>query len=447
MFKKYILLNVLPFLFFFTLLLCVLGGSGASSMTPLSPVASEEKMEEYAIVASQLVVPWEIVILTDAVIAEANGKTGIEDLNPLQTTLEFLQLDVKVEHYEIVDWVEAETPTEPDDEATDPLLDESFEEEEGETETEETEPELIPVYDWVEYQTESYLAKKEILTFLELSEDHLNTFTPETFIEKATQFASDKSNDEWRYSVEFKPNTNFQYVLTQILQLDSLTTDKILEFYHSAYLETWLSEETLTRIQQIKAENGLFQFVESDGNYENYEGIVFVDGSTPVVYFSQLDSRWATLPYGTDDIGGYGCGPTSMAIVISTLTGTTYDPVFMANWAYQNGFWAKGSGSYHSLIPESAKAFGLSVTGATASEGQRIVDALSKGKLVVAIMGKGHFTTSGHFMVLRGVTSDGKILIADPASQSKSQQSWELSIILNEARKGAAAGGPFWIIG
>ena len=119
----------------------------------------------------------------------------------------------------------------------------------------------------------------------------------------------------------------------------------------------------------------------------------------------------------------------------------------MANWAYQNGFWAKSSGSYHSLIPESAKAFGLPVTGATASEGQRIVDALSQGKLVVVIMGRGHFTTSGHFMVLRGVTSDGKILIADPASQSKSQQSWELSIILNEARKGAAAGGPFWIIG
>jgi predicted double-glycine peptidase len=75
------------------------------------------------------------------------------------------------------------------------------------------------------------------------------------------------------------------------------------------------------------------------------------------------------------------------------------------------------------------------------------VDALSSGKLVVAIMSKGHFTSSGHFIVLRGVTSEGKILVADPASQKRSQQEWDLSLIMNEARKGAAAGGPFWAIG
>jgi len=58
-----------------------------------------------------------------------------------------------------------------------------------------------------------------------------------------------------------------------------------------------------------------------------------------------------------------------------------------------------------------------------------------------------HFTSSGHFIVLRGVTSDGKILVADPASYSRSEKQWDLSIILSEASKYAAAGGPFWIIG
>ena len=71
--------------------------------------------------------------------------------------------------------------------------------------------------------------------------------------------------------------------------------------------------------------------------------------------------------------------------------------------------------------------------GCTASEPQRIVDALSEGKLVVAIMTKGHFTSGGHFMVLRGVTSDGKIMVADPACYRRSEKLWELSIILNEA--------------
>lgn len=174
--------------------------------------------------------------------------------------------------------------------------------------------------------------------------------------------------------------------------------------------------------------------------------IRFTDGQTPVVYFNQRDERYANQPYGTDNIGGYGCGPTAMAIVVSSLTSDMADPVEMAKWSYENGYWCSKGGSYHALIPAAAKAWGLPVEGCTASEGQKLVDALSSGKLVVAIMAKGHFTNSGHFIVLRGV-KDGKILVADPFSYDKSNMEWELSIILNEASKHAAAGGPFWIIG
>ena len=147
-----------------------------------------------------------------------------------------------------------------------------------------------------------------------------------------------------------------------------------------------------------------------------------------------------------DNIGGYGCGPTCMAMVVSSLTDDLVDPVEMAKWSYEHGYWCSGSGSYHALIPAAAEAWGLPVSGCTASEPQRITDALSSGKLVVAIMSAGHFTSSGHFIVLRGV-KDEKILVADPASRTRSEQSWELSIILNEASKAAGSGGPFWIIG
>lgn len=179
----------------------------------------------------------------------------------------------------------------------------------------------------------------------------------------------------------------------------------------------------------------------------SYDGVVFSDGSTQVVYYNQLDERWKYEPYGADTIGGYACGPTSMSIVVSSLTSETVDPPHMAQWAYENGYWCSGSGSYHSLIPGAAEAWGLAVEGCTASEPQRIVDALTDGKLVVALMTKGHFTSSGHFIVLRGCTSDGKILVADPASYQRSEKSWDLAIILNEASKTAGAGGPFWIIG
>lgn len=179
----------------------------------------------------------------------------------------------------------------------------------------------------------------------------------------------------------------------------------------------------------------------------SYDGVVFTDGYTQVTYYNQLDDRWKNSAYGTDHIGGYACGPTAMAIVVSSLTSETIDPPHMSQWAYENGYWCSKSGSYHTLIPGAAEEWGLNCEGCTASESQRIVDALSEGKLVVALMSKGHFTSSGHFIVLRGVTSDGKILVADPSSYNRSEKEWDLSIILNEASRRASAGGPFWIIG
>ncbi len=196
--------------------------------------------------------------------------------------------------------------------------------------------------------------------------------------------------------------------------------------------------------------DGVYQVLsttESSAMGISYEGVVFSDGSTQIVYYNQLDDRWRYEAYGTDDIGGYACGPTAMSIVVSSLTSETVDPPHMAQWAYENGYWCSKSGSYHSLIPGAAEKWGLPVEGCTASEPQGIVDALADGKLVVALMSKGHFTSSGHFIVLRGVTSDEKILVADPSSYSRSEKAWDFSIILNEASKSAGAGGPFWIIG
>lgn len=195
--------------------------------------------------------------------------------------------------------------------------------------------------------------------------------------------------------------------------------------------------------------DGMFQGIFSDEamtGIPSLGDVTFLDGATEVIYFNQLDERYCNEPYGTDHIGGYGCGPTAMSIVVSSLTSDTVDPVEMSEWAYENGYWCSKSGSYHSLIPGAAQHWGLPVAGCTASEPQRIIDALAEGKLVVVLMAKGHFTSSGHFIVLRGV-QDEKILVADPSSYNRSQKLWDLSIILNEASRSAAAGGPFWIIG
>jgi len=215
----------------------------------------------------------------------------------------------------------------------------------------------------------------------------------------------------------------------------------------------WLLPNEIKVVEDFQVEYGynqsigIFERDYLDGSGIDYGDIIFTDGATEVVYFNQLDSRYANEPYGTDKIGTHGCGPTSMAIVVSSLTDRVIDPIEMAAWSVANGGWAAEQGSYHSLIPSAAQAFGLSVEGDVQNEPQKIIDALAEGKLVVALMAKGHFTSGGHFIVLRGVTADGKILVADPASHRRSEQEWDFSIILDEARRGAAAGGAFWIIG
>ncbi|QIB69785.1 C39 family peptidase [Aminipila butyrica] len=178
---------------------------------------------------------------------------------------------------------------------------------------------------------------------------------------------------------------------------------------------------------------------------KNYGSIIYKTGETNVVYFSQRDERWAMQSYGDGTVGAAGCGPSSLAMVVSSLTNKQINPKEMCDWAYKNGYKSKGGGSYWSLIPTGGKKFGLQVE-SNVQETQQLVDALSSGKLVIAIMGPGHFTSSGHFIVLRGVTENGEILVADSYSQKNTNKSWPLETIVRESKKGHAAGGPFWIL-
>ena len=187
-------------------------------------------------------------------------------------------------------------------------------------------------------------------------------------------------------------------------------------------LSEWLVGDEAAAVDEFQKDygynndSGIFErdFREADGQEYDEDILLGREGETQVVYYNQLDERWADEPYGQDKIGTHGCGPTSMSIVVSTLTGTNVDPVEMAQWSYENGYYCPGGGSYHSLV--------------------------------VSIMSKGHFTKSGHFIVLRGITADGKVLVADPASLKRSNQEWDLSLILEEARRRVGAGGPFWAI-
>jgi len=171
-------------------------------------------------------------------------------------------------------------------------------------------------------------------------------------------------------------------------------------------------------------------------------------GNANIPYFNQADKRWATSSYGkTGTIKSSGCGPTSLAMVIFGLTGRTdVNPKVIADWSYSNGHRCEGAGSYWSLMTEGGKNFGLKVETISRKNPKGVVEELSKGNPIVVSMGPGHFTKGGHFIVLRGLTSDGKVLVNDPASIKRTEESWDLSIIMSESSTlGGESGSPFWV--
>lgn len=178
------------------------------------------------------------------------------------------------------------------------------------------------------------------------------------------------------------------------------------------------------------------------------DGQYLTGGSWELTYFDQTSAQWAEQPYGTDTIGPYGCGPAAMAMVVSTLTDSQVDPAQMARHCVGQGYWAKKRGSYWSIVPGTAEDFGLSCTSLVPEETERdmILHHLSTGQLLVAMMGPGHFTNGGHFIILRGITLDGSVLVADPASPDRSLTTWDLDLILEELSPNRSSGGPLWAI-
>lgn len=173
---------------------------------------------------------------------------------------------------------------------------------------------------------------------------------------------------------------------------------------------------------------------------------VLTGGSVSIAYFAQSDPAWKDQPYGSDRVGPYGCGPTAMAMAVKSLTGTNTDPEQMASWCSQNGYWAAGSGSYHSIVRGVANAFGLECSSPSFVTPEDLRTQLSGGRIAVALMSAGHFTSGGHFILLRGVTLDGNILVADPNSRARSLQEWDASIIINELSSSKTAGAPLWFL-
>jgi len=166
------------------------------------------------------------------------------------------------------------------------------------------------------------------------------------------------------------------------------------------------------------------QETESEGFEE--QGQVAYEGSekTPDVnvgeyagltYYSQIDSRWSNKMYSSvgdrsQTIGTSGCGPTSAAMVVSSIKGNI-TPDQMANLYTQYGYRSANQGTYWSAFRWTADVFNIGY-----SECYRLDDAVAKlrnNHYIIASCNQGLFTYGGHFIVLTGVEGN-YIKVYDP---------------------------------
>ena len=147
----------------------------------------------------------------------------------------------------------------------------------------------------------------------------------------------------------------------------------------------------------------------------------------PVSYL-QTDPRWASMRYALpgehSTIGSAGCGPTAMAMVLATWADPKVTPETECAWSLANGGKAFNQGTYYSYFPKAAARYGLSCTqlnggslygNAGSGLHAQVVEFLEQGDLIIACMGPGTWTRSGHFVVLWRV-ENGVAYINDPAS-------------------------------
>lgn len=125
-----------------------------------------------------------------------------------------------------------------------------------------------------------------------------------------------------------------------------------------------------------------------------------------------LQTDYGNIPYGGGSIASSGCGPTSFAMIASYLTGTTITPVDAVSWC-GNSYYMPGVGTYWSYFAAAANHFGCGSVTQT-SDPNAVLRALSQGHPVISSQRPGLFTSGGHFIVLRGVTAGGKVLVNDP---------------------------------
>jgi hypothetical protein len=168
----------------------------------------------------------------------------------------------------------------------------------------------------------------------------------------------------------------------------------------------------------------------------DWSGIIDVpEGGMPIPLYLQGDYPQTVCYFDgvPKSVKSSGCGAISVSMVIAYLTAnSSQTPYTLFKWACEHGYYS-GDGLGHSCLTKLAGLYGVKGTWIENDE-VKIAEALRAGLPVIAQMGPGIFTDGGHYIVLRGITEDGYVLVNDPGSRNKNKYAYKLNTVVSQAK-------------
>ena len=133
-------------------------------------------------------------------------------------------------------------------------------------------------------------------------------------------------------------------------------------------------------------------------------------------FVKQTDYRYRNLSYKGMTMGAGGCGVMSCFNVISVLTKPRLTPKKLWKQMTSKGYVIPGQGTTWNGITQTLKDNGIHFK-VTYSDAE-VRECLKKNMWLVGLCGRSRWTSSGHYIVIYKLKSNGKISVSDPYSSS-----------------------------
>ena len=242
--------------------------------------------------------------------------------------------------------------------------------------------------------------------------------------------------------------------------MDSVAGQVVLDKNGIVYYTNYTSTEQNKFSQYAKEGDGYAKIINrvygSDKKVSSscgagLSGLKIIPGaySKPLIYYNQNDYR--NYPLGNvpgANIATHGCGPTSMAIAVSTMLQQKHDPIETTKYACQSSGVCNYYGTREDVWQILGKKYGLKSVeeyGGTTSgslrkpnmlEIQKALYKLSTGKAMLGLwMSSGPFSYGvNHYILLTGITEDRKVIVVDPASTERTGKAYSADQTINIAQ-------------